>query len=93
MQKPEKGKGKFERTVSRDGGLRAQDMPLFEEYIHTKCQALLEEMDNWLSKLEEPTENDEVVHTGVGIYHFVIDNDDYTVRKIRELLEERSNTE
>jgi hypothetical protein len=93
MQKPEKGKGKFERTVSRDGGLRAQDLLLFEDYIQTKCQALLEEMDNWLTKLEDPKEGDEVVHTGVGIYHFVIENDDYNVKKIKELLEERTNTE
>lgn len=93
MQKSEKGKGKFERTVSRDGGLRAQDLPLFEDYIHTKCQALLEEMDNWLTKLEDPKEGDEVIHTGVGIYHFVIESEDYNVKKIRELLEERSNAE
>jgi len=89
MQKSEKGKGKFERTVSRDGGLRAQDLPLFEEYIQTKCQALLEEMDNWLTKLEDPKEGDEVIQTGVGIYHFVIEKDDYNVKKIKDLLEER----
>lgn len=90
MHKPETGKGKFERTVSRDGGLRAQDLPLFEEYIRDRCQALLEETDNWLSKLENPKQGDEVIHTGVGIYHFTIESDDYQIKKIKELLEERS---
>lgn len=88
VQKSEMEKGIFERTVSRYD-VRAQDLPLFEEYINSKCQALLEEMDNWLSKLEHPKEGDEVLHSGVGIYHFTIDNDDHKVKKIKELLEER----
>jgi hypothetical protein len=93
MQKAAKGKGRFERTVRKDGGLRAQDLPLFEQYIHQKCQALLEEMDNWLSKLQEPSDRDDVIQTGVGIYHFVIDDDDYDAKRVQEVLEERSSSE
>lgn len=93
MQKSGKDKGRFERTVRRDGGLRAQDLPLFEEYIQQRCQALLEDMDNWLSKLQDPKEGDNVIQTGVGVYHFVVQDEDYKTKKIRELLEERSTTE
>lgn len=92
MQKSEMRKGRFERTVSRYD-IRAQDLPFFEEYIHDRCQALLEEMDNWLSKLEHPKEGDDVTHSGVGIYHFTIDSGDYKVKKIKELLEERCSAE
>lgn len=92
MQKSGSEKGRFERTVRPTGGLRSQDLPIFENYIHHKCQALLEDIDNWLSKLEQPGKKDEVIHTGVGIYHYVIDEEEYNGKNIKEMLEERSNT-
>jgi hypothetical protein len=93
MQKTGADKGRFERTVIPDSGLRVQDLPQFEEYIRNKCQALLEDIDNWLTKLERPSKKDNVVQTGVGIYHFVVEEDDYDDKNIKELLEERSSTE
>jgi hypothetical protein len=92
MQRPVGEKGIFERTVMPTGGLRPQDLPLFESYIHQKCQALLEDIDNWLSKLEQPSQRDEAIHTGVGIYHYVVEQDEVSEINIKEMLEERSNT-
>lgn len=93
MQKAGPGKGRFERTVRPDSGLRIQDLPLFDQYVRQKSQALLEDIDNWLTKLERPSKSDRTIQTGVGIYHFVVEDDEYDEKNIKELLEERSNTE
>ena len=51
---------------------------------------VLEEMDNWLSKLPEPVPGqDDVITTGVGIYHFISENNVET-KNIKDLLEKRS---
>ena len=93
MQKVGPGKGRFERTVRPDSGLRIEDLPLFDQYVRQKSQALLEDIDNWLTKLERPNKNDTTIQTGVGIYHFVVEDDEYDEKNIKELLEERSNSE
>lgn len=86
--------GRFERTVRPTGGMRAEDLPVFNRYVREKCQALLEEIDNWLTNLEPPDERkgDSVVQTGVGIYHFVV-KDDLEDIPIKELLESRSKSD
>lgn len=93
MQKTGPGKGRFERTVRPDTGIRAQDLPLFDQYVRQRSQALLEDIDNWLTKLEEPTKKDEVIQTGVGIYHFVVEDDEYEDKKIKDLIEERTSSQ
>jgi hypothetical protein len=78
MLKPAQGEGRFERLVMADDGIRKQDMPKFDAYVRDRCQALLEEIDNWLAGLPAPSEErgDEVVHTGIGIYHYLSGHDD-----------------
>jgi hypothetical protein len=93
MQKSGPGKGRFERTVRPDSGLREQDLALFDQYVRQKGQAFLEDIDNWMTKLEQPSKKDEVVQTGVGIYHFVVEDDEYDQKNIKEFLKERSGTE
>lgn len=90
MQKEAPGKGLFERYVWRPGGIKREDLPAFNEYIREKGQGLLDEIDNWLSKLEPPDENEssDVVNTGLGIYHYVVRDEDE--KDIKELLEDRS---
>ena len=91
MQRSSTQIGRFERTVRPDAGLDERNLAAFDAYIRDKCQILLEEIDNWLSKLDspEPSKGDTVIHTGVGIYHFVVD-DKQENRQIKELLEDRS---
>ncbi len=90
MQKEAPGKGLFERYVWRPGGIRKSDLPAFNQFIRERGQGLLDEIDNWLSKLEPPDESapDETVNTGLGIYHYVVreEND----KDIKELLDDRS---
>lgn len=68
----------FERTVVADEGLRAADLPEFQAYLRDRGQFLLEEIDDWLSKREpiSPDEQEAVVDTGVGIYHYIRRNRD-----------------
>jgi len=63
----------FERTVVADEGIRASDLPAFKRYMKERGQFLLEEIDDWLSKLDPPNgeTTEPIVHTGVGIYHYI----------------------
>jgi hypothetical protein len=65
-------KRNFERHVFADNGIKEENLPRFRSYIKERAQLLLEEVDNWLSQLETPKPGDKnVVHTGLGIYHYV----------------------
>ncbi len=94
MQKEGPGKGRFERSVWRPGGIKKTDLAHFDQFVREKCQALLDDIDNWLSKLEGPEEKkgEEAVHTGVGIYHYVV-HDENPDTEIKDLLDERKRQE
>jgi len=93
IKKAGPGQGRFERTVNPDVGLRRQDLQLFDQYVRQSGQKFLEDIDNWLTKLDRPGKKDEVVQTGVGIYHFVVEDEEYDEKSIKDLLEERTDTE
>jgi len=77
ISQTDENKRNFERYVFADNGIREQDLPRFRAYIKQRAQLLLEEIDNWLSQLEEPNpDKEEVIHTGLGIYHYIEDKDD-----------------
>ena len=86
LEKEGDRKGLFERTVRKTGGIKAEDLPVFDLYVREKCQELLEEIDNWLTNLSDPDPEagDQVVQTGVGIYHFVVrgDQDEVSVKQL-----------
>jgi hypothetical protein len=85
MMKLAPGKGRFERHVFPADGLRAEDMPLFDAFLRERCQTLLEELDNWLAKLPIPDakKGDVVMHTGVGVYHYMTNEaDDRDLRTV-----------
>ncbi len=68
-------KRNFERHVFTDNGIKEEDLPIFRAFVKERAQLLLEEVDNWLSQLDEPESKDKnVVHTGLGIYHYVEDD-------------------
>lgn len=90
MQKSGDEAGRFERTVRPDIGLKPEDLPVFDAYVRQKCQSLLEEIDNWLTKLDspDPKRGDNVIQTGVGIYHFVV-QEEFEDQDITDLLERK----
>ena len=88
MTKSAPGKGRFERHVFPADGLRIEDMPLFDAFLRERCQTLLEELDNWLAKQPVPDakKGDRVMHTGVGVYHYMTNEDDD--RNLRTVLQD-----
>lgn len=79
MQKAAPGAGRFERIVFADSGLPADLMGPFDKVIREKGQQLLVELDNWLTAQELVQEtrsgSSERIKTGVGIYHFIEEED------------------
>lgn len=73
MTKVAPGKGRFEREVTTDRGIRQQDLPKFDAYLRDRCQSLLEEVDNWLTNLPKANtkQGELTVRTGLGIYHYL----------------------
>lgn len=78
MTKSAPGKGRFERLAVADDGMRLQDIPKFDAYLRERCQTMLEEVDNWITNLPKPDKKkgDVVIRTGMGIYHYMNDDDD-----------------
>jgi len=83
------GRGRFERQAVADDGIRVEDIPEFDAYLRERCQALLEEVDNWLTNLPKPDpKRDEIVRTGLGVYHYLNDGiEDQSFKNL--LIEER----
>jgi hypothetical protein len=86
MTKLAPGKGRFERHVTADDGIRREDLPKFDHYLRERCQVLLEEIDNWLAGLPkpDPEKGDDVIHTGIGIYHYM--SHEHDERSFKNLL-------
>ena len=73
------GLGRFERIVIADDGLREELLPAFNALVRAKGQSLLFELDNWISAQDvsatAKTKGSKRVRTGVGVYHFVGDEE------------------
>lgn len=70
---PDPEKRLFERTVTADDGVRLKDLPRMRAYVRERAQFLLEEIDDWLSKLEpiDTSSSEPVLQTRVSIFHYV----------------------
>jgi hypothetical protein len=86
MTKTAPGKGRFERLAVADDGMRNQDIPRFDAYLRERCQTMLEEVDNWITNQPKPDrkKGDVVIRTGIGIYHYM--NDEEEERTFKKLL-------
>lgn len=90
LQKEKAGAGRFERIVYSPEGIRNEDFPKFRNYVNERCQALLEDIDNWIARLDLPENSqsarksdDAVTHTGIGIYHYVERREDEATFKAK----------
>jgi hypothetical protein len=71
------GKGLFERTIISDTRLTREDLQAFDKYVRNRGQLFADDIDNWLSSRAAPGPNDkDPVNTGIGLYHFVINEED-----------------
>jgi hypothetical protein len=88
VEKSGPDEGIFERIVFAENGVSESTVALFDEYVKTRGQEFLEELDNWLvarQKLERETPK--TVQTGFGMYHYIENSEDKV--DLRELLIER----
>jgi hypothetical protein len=68
------GKGRFERAVFADEGLREDLLPAFDALLRAKGYKFLLELNNWISAQENvnvPRKATRRIKTGVGVYHFI----------------------
>jgi len=80
--------GYFDRMVFADEGCTDEVIELFSEYIKTRGQEFLEELDVWFSSRKDEGKADKNrKQTGVYMVHYVEDEDD--LGTLRELLQGR----
>ena len=69
------GGRRVERTVFADYGLRKSDLEAFDKFIRERGQIFADDIDNWLStRSVEGLTN--TVQTGVGFYHYIVNEED-----------------
>ena len=75
LRRSVRGTGRIERTIFADFGLNREDLAAFDKYVRERGQLFADDIDNWLSdRSHEGLEN--AVQTGIGFYHYVVNNDD-----------------
>jgi Family of unknown function (DUF6502) len=70
------GKGLVQRFVYADIGLNADALNRFGTHVRARGQVFADEIDDWLSTNQERKENQGRFKTGVGYYHYVVNDDD-----------------
>jgi hypothetical protein len=64
----------FERQVYTEEGITPEDLERFKKFANHRAQLLLEEIDNWISQLDDPKSGKtKKLSTGLGIYHYIRD--------------------
>lgn len=88
IEKKEQGSGYFDRRVYTESGLSPESILQFDEYIKTRGQQFLEELDNWFVSMESVDKNkSDKQNTGICMVHYVVNEEDEN--DLRELLVER----
>jgi hypothetical protein len=75
LRTADQGGRRVERTVFADYGLARQDLEAFDKYIRERGQLFADDIDNWLSTKSQEGLKD-AVQTGIGIYHYVVNEED-----------------
>ena len=70
------GKGFVQRIVYADTGISADALQRFGAHVRARGQVFADEIDDWLSSNQEKRENQGHFKTGVGYYHYVVNDDD-----------------
>jgi hypothetical protein len=71
------GKGLFERAIFTDNRITRIDLQAFDKYVRERGQRFADDIDIWLSSRSQPAPSDvDTIHTGIGIYHYVVNDED-----------------
>jgi Family of unknown function (DUF6502) len=69
--------GRFERTVFADEGVSSAKYDEFVAYVRATMQKTLENIDEWITSNALPGQGESTVATGIGMYHWLEQGDDY----------------
>jgi hypothetical protein len=75
LRRTVRGTGRVERTVFADFGLPRTHLAAFDKYVRERGQLFADDIDNWLSDRSQEGQPD-VVQTGIGYYHYLVNDDD-----------------
>lgn len=88
IDKEEKGAGYFDRMVFADDGCSLEIIEKFDEYVKSRGQEFLEEIDVWFSSRKRQSKLSDVnFETGLYMVHYVEDPDDK--KSLKDLLQEK----
>ena len=75
LKRTVRGSGLLQRTVFADYGLSEEDLAKFNVFIRKTGERFTEEVDTWFSK-HSNKEKQGSIKTGIGLYHYVENNED-----------------
>ena len=75
LKRTVRGTGLLQRTVFADYGLTEADLQKFNGFIRKTGEKFTEEVDTWFSK-HSNKENQGPIKTGIGLYHYVENDED-----------------
>jgi hypothetical protein len=70
------GKGLVQRIVWGEVGMSADALRRFGTHVRERGQVFADEIDGWINANEEKNENHGSFKTGIGYYHYVVNDDD-----------------
>jgi len=69
------GGRRIERTIFADYGLPEDELGAFDKYLRDRGQIFADDIDNWLSAHSIEGQKN-AIQTGVGFYHYVVNEED-----------------
>jgi uncharacterized protein DUF6502 len=70
------GKGLVQRIVWGEVGMSSDALQRFGTHVRERGQVFADEIDGWINANEEKKENQGRFKTGIGYYHYVVNDDD-----------------
>jgi Family of unknown function (DUF6502) len=89
LKRTVRGTGLLQRTVFADYGLTEEDLAKFNGFIRKTGEKFVDEVDTWFSK-HSNKEKHGPIKTGIGIYHYV-ENDEDREEYLKLLQKEGAN--
>jgi len=75
LQREIPGTGLYEQIVWADFGLNEEDLQRFNTFFRARAQSFADEVDTWLSEYSNQ-ERQGSIRTGIGLYHYVENDED-----------------
>lgn len=72
--------GRFERSVYADHGVASRRYDEFVSFVRETMQKTLVEIDQWISTKAVPADDEPVLWTGVGMYHWLEQQEDFDLK-------------